>query len=78
MTPIPLPKELSPGTLLDPSLLAAALRHCGQGVRVYHGCRLVPPDRISIGAFSQIDEGVRIFAGEGVSIGRHVQKNKII
>jgi galactoside O-acetyltransferase len=72
MTPIPLPKELSSGTLLDSSLLDATLRHCGRGVRVYHGCRLVPPDRISIGDFSQIDEGVRIFAGEGVSIGSHV------
>jgi acetyltransferase-like isoleucine patch superfamily enzyme len=72
MTPTPLPKELSPGTLLDHDLLKAALRHCGHGVRIYHGCRLTPPDRISVGDFSQIDEGVRIFGGEQVVIGRHV------
>jgi len=72
MSSIPLPKELSPGTLLDLGVLAATLSHCGRGVRVYTGCRLVPPARISIGDFSQIDEGVRIFAGEGATIGRHV------
>jgi galactoside O-acetyltransferase len=32
----------------------------------------VPPDRIALGDFSQIDEGVHVFAGEGVRIGRHV------
>ena len=72
MTSIPLPKELSPGTLLDQGVLSATLRHCGRSVRIYAGCRLVPPDRIAIGDFSQVDEGVLIFAGEGVTLGRHV------
>ncbi len=66
-----LPKELSPGILLDHEVLSAALRHCGRGVRIYQGCRLVPPGQISIGDFTQIDEGVRVFAGEGVFIGHH-------
>lgn len=30
------------------------------------------PERVAVGDYSQIDEGVRIFAGEGVTIGRHV------
>jgi galactoside O-acetyltransferase len=67
-----LPRELRSGNLLDNGVLKSALQGCGVGVRVYEGCRLVPPDRIRLGDFSQIDEGVRVFAGEGVRIGRHV------
>jgi galactoside O-acetyltransferase len=52
--------------------LVAVLRGCGVGVKIYSGCRLCPPDRIEVGDYSQIDEGVRIFAGLGVRLGRHV------
>ncbi len=47
------------------------LRSCGRGVRIFRGCRLVGPERITVGSYSQIDEGVWIFAGQGVSIGSH-------
>lgn len=67
-----LPEEFLPGRLLDPGVLAAVLRRCGRGVRVFQGCRLVPAERIELGDHVQIDEGVRVFAGEGVVIGRHV------
>jgi acetyltransferase-like isoleucine patch superfamily enzyme len=67
-----LPPEFSPGRLLPESALRQHLKFCGKGVRIYEGVRLVPPDQISIGDFSQIDEGVLIFAGQGVEIGRHV------
>ena len=40
--------------------------------KIYRGCRLVGGDRIEIGDHSQIDEGVRIYAGQGVRIGLHV------
>ena len=66
------PPEFSPGELLPDALLHRHLKSCGQHVKIYQGCRLVPPDRISVGDFSQIDEGVFIFAGEGVALGRHV------
>ncbi len=67
-----LPDELRAGRLLDESALQMCLAGCGRGVRVYQGCRLVPPDRIRLGDYSQIDEGVRVFAGHGVTLGRHV------
>ncbi len=66
------PGELRPGRVLDEGLLRRCLAGCGRGVRVYEGCRLVPADRIRVGDFSQIDEGVKVFAGQGVTLGRHV------
>jgi len=41
-------------------------------VRVFAGARLVNPERIEIGDFTQIDEGVYIFGGEGAELGCHV------
>lgn len=61
-----------PGELLDLAALETSLAACGRGVRVYRGCRLVPGKRIKLGDFTQVDEGVRVFAGEGVEVGRHV------
>jgi acetyltransferase-like isoleucine patch superfamily enzyme len=66
------PKELRSGRLIDETVLRRYLAACGRGVRVYEGCRLVPVDRIHLGDYSQIDEGVRVFAGQGVIVGRHV------
>jgi galactoside O-acetyltransferase len=66
------PPEFQPGELLPLEMIRQFLRSCGEGVKIYKGCRLVPPERISIGDFSQIDEDVRIFAGRGIEIGRHV------
>jgi len=60
------------GTLVPEVVLRERLRECGAGVKVYAGARLVGAERISIGERSQIDEGVRVFAGEGVEIGRFV------
>lgn len=64
--------ELGETPLVDPAVLAKRLKFCGTGVRVYQGCHLHPPELIEIGDYSQIDEGVRIFSGLGVRIGRHV------
>lgn len=64
--------ELGPGKLLPEEVLRQHLAGCGQGVRVFQGCRLVHPERIWIGDHTQIDEGVWIFGGEGVRIGRYV------
>jgi acetyltransferase-like isoleucine patch superfamily enzyme len=66
------PQEFQAGRLISLREARLWLKHCGVRVKLYAGCRLIPPDRISIGDYSQIDEGVRIYAGEGVVIGRHV------
>lgn len=66
------PAEFRPSAVMPQSLLKCALKRCGRGLRVFRGCRLVPPEAISVGDFSQIDEGVMIYAGEGVALGRHV------
>ncbi len=57
--------------MLDVAVLRRHLKSCGQWVKVYAGCLLVPPGAVSLGDFSQVDGGVRVFAGEGVVIGRH-------
>lgn len=67
-----IPPEFGPGELLPVEVAARWLRACGRGVRLFRGCRLVGADRIEIGDYSQVDEGVWVFAGEGVWLGRHV------
>lgn len=54
------------------NVLGKTLRSCGQSVRIFHGARLYPPERIDVGSYTQIDEGVSIYAGVGVCIGRNV------
>jgi acetyltransferase-like isoleucine patch superfamily enzyme len=68
----PTPAEFSTGQLLQPEVLKRFLKNVGKNVAVYHGSRFVGAENIEIGDFSQIDEGVRIFGGLGVRIGRHV------
>lgn len=66
------PAEFAPGTWLPEEIARQWLAHCGKGVKIFRGSRLVSPEKIRIGDATQIDEGVRIFGGEGVTIGRHV------
>ncbi|MBK9137242.1 MAG: acyltransferase [Verrucomicrobia bacterium] len=71
--PDALPPELSPAPLLSVEELRRGLRHCGTGVKVFRGCRIFPPEQVSLGDFTQVDEGVWLLAGEGtIRIGRHV------
>ena len=69
---IEVPAEFSPGALVPEHIAAQYLKHCGGGARIYKGCRLVSGASISIGECSQIDEGVYIFGGDGVTLGRNV------
>lgn len=71
-SPMSLPPEFLPGEVLPEDVVRRWLKQCGRGVKVYRGCRIVGAERVSIGEFSQIDEGVKIFAGEGVEMGAHV------
>lgn len=64
--------EFAQGKLMDTERARLYFQFLGKEVRIYHGCRVVPSQKVSIGDFSQIDEGVRIYAGQGVVIGRHV------
>jgi dTDP-4-amino-4,6-dideoxy-D-glucose acyltransferase len=74
-----LPPEFCPGGLLSREELRF-LNACGRDVRIFHGVRMVPPERISIGDFTQVDEGARIYAGQGVQVGRfvHLAVNSVI
>jgi galactoside O-acetyltransferase len=65
-------REFGPGELIDDAVLRAAFQFIGPGVRVFRGCRVFPAEKVSVGAYSQIDEGVVIFAGSGVVIGSFV------
>ena len=67
-----IPPELCAGEVIPVELLARWLKSVGRGVKVYVGCKLTPPGVISLGDFTQIDEGVRIYAGQEVVIGQHV------
>lgn len=62
----------SEGELIPEAQLRKYLGSCGTGVRVFLGAKLNRPHLISIGDNSQVDEGVMVFSGEGVSIGRYV------
>jgi acetyltransferase-like isoleucine patch superfamily enzyme len=67
-----LPKTFGPGKLIDADILNDLFKLAGQQVRIFENARIDKPNKISIGDFSQIDEGVHLFAGEGIQIGRHV------
>ena len=64
--------EFSSGELLPETEVVEALRSCGRHPRIYRSCRIVPANRVSLGSSVQIDEGVRIYAGQGVEIGDYV------
>lgn len=64
--------EFVPADIIPQEVVRQSLKRCGVNVRVYRGCRFSSPDRIEIGDYSQIDEGVYLFAGDGIVIGRHV------
>jgi acetyltransferase-like isoleucine patch superfamily enzyme len=66
------PPEFSPGHCVPQDVAEAWLRRCGRRVRIFRGCRLIPPEQIEIGDDVQIDEGVRIYAGRGVTLGSNV------
>ena len=64
--------EFSSAQTFSHEVLARWLAACGDGTKIFRGCRLSGPERIRIGCYSQIDEGVLIFSGAGVVIGSHV------
>lgn len=47
-------------------------KQLGKHVRIFTQARIDRPEAITIGDNSQIDEGVFLFAGNGIDIGRHV------
>jgi|SRR5690242_3602455 len=61
-----------PGQVIPESRCRRFLEACGQHIKVYSGCRIINPVKVSIGDYSQIDEGVFINGGTGVTIGAHV------
>jgi galactoside O-acetyltransferase len=63
--------EFGLGQLIPEAEAKRWLGECGIGVILFRGCRISSPKRITVGDFSQIDEGVFLFPGEGISIGRH-------
>lgn len=65
-------EEFAAGQLIPATTLIRHLKSCGRSVKIFRGCRLVPAEAIRVGDFSQIDEGVCVFAGEEVVIGCHV------
>jgi acetyltransferase-like isoleucine patch superfamily enzyme len=67
-----IPREFVHGEIVPVEVASQFLEACGAGTKIYAGCRLVGADRVRIGCSSQIDEGVWIFAGEGVTMGDHV------
>lgn len=47
------------------------LKYMGEGVKIYELAKLIAPERISIGAGTQIDDFCFIYAGKGIVIGRY-------
>ena len=47
------------------------LKKCGQGVTIYPLAKIIKPEVIEIGDFTEIDDFTFINGGEGISIGRY-------
>lgn len=47
------------------------LKKCGQGVTIYPLAKIIKPEVIEIGDFTEIDDFVFINGGQGISIGRY-------
>lgn len=67
----PIPPELAPGSILSVGACRKHFAECGCQVKIFRGCRLICPERIRIGDYSQIDEQVFLFGGSGIAIGRY-------
>lgn len=63
---------LSPSFFLSRLILSIFGNDIGKGVTLHRGIRLVVPCRISIGAFSTINNGVLLDSRKGVVIGENV------
>lgn len=63
---------LGSGLLLDEDFMRSRFKRLGSNVKVFITARIDRPEAVSIGDNSQIDEGVFMFAGNGIEIGRHV------
>jgi acetyltransferase-like isoleucine patch superfamily enzyme len=63
---------LGPGSLLNEDFMRSRFKQLGNNVKIFTGARIDHPEAIAIGDNSQIDEGVFMFAGNGIDIGRHV------
>jgi acetyltransferase-like isoleucine patch superfamily enzyme len=66
------PIEFEPGSIISESVARNWLGACGVGVKLYSGCRILHPEKVRIGDYSQIDEGVFISPGRETLLGRHV------
>lgn len=67
-----IPKTFGPGQLIDEDNLKTLFHKIGRQVRIYENARIDHPEKINIGDFSQIDEGVHLFSGKGIHIGHNV------
>lgn len=66
------PSPFGPGRCLDPATLESVFKRVGQGVKVFDQVRIIHPEVMEIGDFSQIDEHVLIAMGGSMVLGRHV------
>lgn len=66
------PSEFASGQIFDPDQIPSEFRHSGNKTKIYRGFRIVPASKVSVGDIPQVDDGVYIFAGKGVEIGRYV------
>lgn len=62
---------LGKGLLLDDAFMRSQFKKIGNNIKIFIGARIDRPEAVSIGDNSQIDEGVFLFAGNGIIIGRH-------
>lgn len=53
------------------SKVKSRLKKCGEGVIIYPLAKIVKPEVVEIGDFTEIDDFVFIAGGQGISIGRY-------
>lgn len=50
----------------------------GKNVKIYENARIIKPEVIEIGDFSEIDDFTFIYGGEGIKIGRYVHISRFV
>ena len=59
-------------------LIMSQFKNLGKDVKIYDSAKIIKPEVIEIGDFSQIDDFTFIYGGKGIKIGRYVHISRFV